>query len=343
MEKLNKSNNGQWSIVEETLEKGLWVGNPDKGGDTPPPQAAPMGGVGPLAMSEKLTTSANGQWSLDKSNYGPKGAGLYDPTVNIKRKETRTSEVVPDAGKNIGVRSYTTSGSSLQAAHEANQQKEQRVKEKQSVKIFTEEEKRALEAKMKSDPAIKMEDLSKPPVSEAQRRAMWAAASGKSKLDIPQSVGQEFAAADEGGKLPDRRTSVKKSEDFIAPSGQWVTPPPLADSVILKKGADVVQEALTTGKLPVIREGAKQPTKAEFEAAILAMYPYLAKTESEWAADEQKWNNFFQNWYNEAMQPVEKSHKEDWGVRGPIDQKDESQLSEEEQRIRKIPVEGQED
>jgi hypothetical protein len=31
-----------------------------------------------------------------------------------------------------------------------------------------------------------------PPVSEAQRRAMWAAAEGHSKLGIPESVGKEF-------------------------------------------------------------------------------------------------------------------------------------------------------
>ena len=41
-----------------------------------------------------------------------------------------------------------------------------------------------------------------PPVSEAQRRAMFAAKSGKSTLGIPKKVGKEFAEADTGGKLP---------------------------------------------------------------------------------------------------------------------------------------------
>lgn len=41
-----------------------------------------------------------------------------------------------------------------------------------------------------------------PPVSEAQRRAMWAAASGHGTSGIPASVGREFASADPGGKLP---------------------------------------------------------------------------------------------------------------------------------------------
>lgn len=41
-----------------------------------------------------------------------------------------------------------------------------------------------------------------PPKSEAQRRAMRAAASGKSTIGIPKKVGKEFSKSDPGGKLP---------------------------------------------------------------------------------------------------------------------------------------------
>lgn len=41
-----------------------------------------------------------------------------------------------------------------------------------------------------------------PPISEAQRKAMFAAKAGKSTLGIPKSVGADFVAADPGGKLP---------------------------------------------------------------------------------------------------------------------------------------------
>ena len=41
-----------------------------------------------------------------------------------------------------------------------------------------------------------------PPVSEKQRKAMAAAAHGKSTLGIPKKVGKEFMRADKGGKLP---------------------------------------------------------------------------------------------------------------------------------------------
>ena len=48
-----------------------------------------------------------------------------------------------------------------------------------------------------------------PPVSQAQRRAMYAAAAGKSNLGIPKKVGQEFTAADQPGKLPERVSGGK--------------------------------------------------------------------------------------------------------------------------------------
>jgi hypothetical protein len=41
-----------------------------------------------------------------------------------------------------------------------------------------------------------------PSKTEPQRRAMAAAAAGKSTLGIPKKVGKEFIAADKGGKLP---------------------------------------------------------------------------------------------------------------------------------------------
>ncbi len=45
-----------------------------------------------------------------------------------------------------------------------------------------------------------------PPVSQAQRRLMWAAASKPGGVGgVSQNVGKEFAKADPGGKLPPRK------------------------------------------------------------------------------------------------------------------------------------------
>lgn len=43
-----------------------------------------------------------------------------------------------------------------------------------------------------------------PAKSEAQRKAMFAAAEGDSTLGIPKAVGKEFAESDAGGKLPEK-------------------------------------------------------------------------------------------------------------------------------------------
>ena len=48
-----------------------------------------------------------------------------------------------------------------------------------------------------------------PPRSEVQRRAMHAAAAGKSTIGIPAKVGREYAKTDKGGKLPARKSRKK--------------------------------------------------------------------------------------------------------------------------------------
>ncbi len=51
-----------------------------------------------------------------------------------------------------------------------------------------------------------------PPVSEKQRRLMWAAASKKGGVGgVSQSVGKEFAKADPGGKLPEKKKSRREA------------------------------------------------------------------------------------------------------------------------------------
>lgn len=50
-----------------------------------------------------------------------------------------------------------------------------------------------------------------PPVSQAQRRLVYAAASKKGGVGgMPQSVAKEFVAADKPGKLPEKKSIYKK-------------------------------------------------------------------------------------------------------------------------------------
>lgn len=45
--------------------------------------------------------------------------------------------------------------------------------------------------------------------SENQRRAMYAAATGKSTLGIPKKVAKEFVKSDKPGKLPKKAKGAK--------------------------------------------------------------------------------------------------------------------------------------
>jgi len=72
----------------------------------------------------------NGQWNIQKSNYGPKGAGLYNPTDNINRKANRTGDEVESAGRNTAVHQWTTNSSANGKAHTANMQREQAIANK---------------------------------------------------------------------------------------------------------------------------------------------------------------------------------------------------------------------
>lgn len=49
-----------------------------------------------------------------------------------------------------------------------------------------------------------------PPVSQKQRKAMYSAAAGKSKIGIPKSVGKEFTDSDKPGKLPEKASKAAK-------------------------------------------------------------------------------------------------------------------------------------
>lgn len=103
-------------------------------------------------MEEVIKAHANGQWEIvEKDNsVKPFGTSIYNETANIGRKMNRTGEERSGVGRNVAVHNYTTSGSSMSAAHEAAQAKEQKSKSKASLKTLANmsaEEKAALEAK----------------------------------------------------------------------------------------------------------------------------------------------------------------------------------------------------
>lgn len=118
----------------------------------------------------------------------------------------------------------------------------------------------------------KTELLAKPPVSEAQRAAMGAAASGNSTLGIPKSVGKEFIDADKGGKLPVKKNDVPMAKP---PSGvNMATHVPTSKSPgIVKKSEPLNKAGLFSAHETGLEPTAISPTK------VLSTIPSLkAKT-----------------------------------------------------------------
>lgn len=82
---------------------------------------------------EKLSFDRNGQWNLEKSNYGPTGAGAYSIPDNVKRKKKNTGEQQAFAGPNQNVKDYGGFGGSkvanIEDARIKRQNKKQPVKQ----------------------------------------------------------------------------------------------------------------------------------------------------------------------------------------------------------------------
>lgn len=124
-------------------------------------------------MVERGVFTKNGQWSIEKSNYGPKGSGTYTPEDNIKRKKTRTAEEV-NVGPNKGVRQYTTSGSKMSD-----------VRNKKLI------------AQNKKQPVRTMKDMSPEEIAEIKRKYNAASENDVNKFSTGAPV--TAAAAPVGG------------------------------------------------------------------------------------------------------------------------------------------------
>jgi len=91
---------------------------------------------------------------------------------------------------------------------------------------------------------------------------------------------------------------------------------------------------------PLVAAGL-QPSKEQWEAELARQLgiPADRETAEQLAKQaEKEWENSVANSFKVLHQPVEKTAKDDWGSRGRVDQSDESQLTEEEKRIRAISV-----
>ncbi len=161
----------QLKELKEMMDKGdrCWEGYEP----TPGKKPYEKGSCQPVKKEEVLKVAANGQWSLDKSSYGPKGMGLYNPADNIKRKASRTGEELENVGQNKAVRQYTSAKEGTAQQQASTQAKKDKVKSAKN-------------------PVKTMKDMSAEEVAAIQAR--YAAKSDLSKTDLSTDEAYELSA-----------------------------------------------------------------------------------------------------------------------------------------------------
>ena len=111
---------------------------------------------------------------------------------------------------------------------------------------------------------------------------------------------------------------------------------------------DPKSRPVTTGTILKKGEVPRRPSDMEVRRAVLAgapaqptdkqLFGHLEVTEEMAKTAKDNWENTFTKFFRKNHEPIEKNQKVEWGRRGPVDQNDPSQLTEEERRILSIPV-----
>lgn len=103
-----------------------------------------VGGLGAMdtGMMNRASPQSNPNQKLgsgtgfEKSNYGPKGAGLYDQTANARRKANNIGDVA-GAGPNTNVKAYSSKPGQLSAKQQATAESRKTKKLSGPVKQYT--------------------------------------------------------------------------------------------------------------------------------------------------------------------------------------------------------------
>ncbi len=105
-----------------------------------------------VVKNENCSYHENGQWSLTKDNsVKPFGENIYNETANRGRKMNRTGQEHEGLGRNVAVKEWASGGRPSTKQSVAQQAKiDQKKSAKNPVKVYTEEEKAALQAKMEA-------------------------------------------------------------------------------------------------------------------------------------------------------------------------------------------------
>lgn len=166
----------------------------DRGAAAPKPEKQ-------LLQSESVKFDPNGQWSLDKSNYGPKGAGAYDAHVNQERKKNNVDNI-DGLGVMGRVKDY---GHSDPRRADAEQAKIRSLNRKQPVKVFTDEEKKAYQAQLEAKPAKVLAQSENATLVKSQFENMVKSDSQNYFQPSNEELFGQFVVSEEAAKAADQQ------------------------------------------------------------------------------------------------------------------------------------------
>jgi hypothetical protein len=213
----------------------------------------------PHEQVEDLSFSAKMPNRVEKSNYGPKGMALYNSTDNIKRKSTRTGEVLENVGQNQAVREYTSSTfgtAAQQAGRQAAEDKRKSAKNPvRSMKDMSEAELASIKAKYQDTSKAELDD------KIAAVKAKYSAPKEKSFQEKINQIKQKHADKPQltedqrVGAIKMKYTSMFKSQDMQR----------LLQEVAARQPTDAELEAILEYNSRVAQEIANTPSQINEE------------------------------------------------------------------------------
>jgi hypothetical protein len=154
VETANKAEEPYWSDASKRKQQRInreMDQAPRPAAQTTPPMPGGARGINPMKPTTLYNPNISGpkvtKEEMEKSNYGPKGAGLYDPKVNDSRKRNNLSEErVPGVGgPSASVKAYSSKPGQLSAKQQATAEAGKAKKLSGPVKHYTPAEVAALE------------------------------------------------------------------------------------------------------------------------------------------------------------------------------------------------------
>jgi hypothetical protein len=280
-----------------------------------------------IELADELIESLS---NLNKSNYGPKDMGLYNPVDNIKRKKRNTGDEIKDIGANKNVKAYSTKPGQLSAKQQAALDFKNIKAKSGPVKLYTKEEieKLVAEGKIKKSEEIQKNKTYNTNYVTLPDKSGWKQHMGSGSFHHPlygvistyktpegkfsvKYSGKELGTYD---SIDDAAAKIKDHMNWLGSIRQGKKAYPSVQGKVFKPKNPVIKsnEAEAANQLlsvlPQSISARLQPTNAEFEQEMLRRgigYTPEQLEQIKKSEDGNKINDFFA----EAMKPISSRFK----------------------------------